>query len=272
MIGSQVIQTRIAMVLFTFLMINYCLFSLLLVFNPELYARLSLEDNFAEYVGALFLLICGTILVLSSRQCLAGSASRYLTAIIGVLFILASGEEISWGQRIFSWDTPQFLMEVNDQNETNIHNINKKFFDRLYDRGIFLLWLVTCVSLWMKKDSIFGVKLPSILLLFCFTSISYYREMDKVADLDLHYIPYIVSLLIYIGLNLRSGTKVMLFSSIMLFITMISMVFWNVYFYENFTASDNSANEIREYLFAACSLAYACEIYGYSKSLKISET
>ena len=31
-------------------------------------------------------------------------------------------EEISWGQHVFDWATPEFWAQVNDQNETNFHN------------------------------------------------------------------------------------------------------------------------------------------------------
>lgn len=33
-----------------------------------------------------------------------------------------AGEEVSWGQHIFDWATPDFWQEVNDQQETNLHN------------------------------------------------------------------------------------------------------------------------------------------------------
>lgn len=33
-----------------------------------------------------------------------------------------AGEEISWGQHIFEWGTPEFWSSVNDQDETNLHN------------------------------------------------------------------------------------------------------------------------------------------------------
>lgn len=33
-----------------------------------------------------------------------------------------SGEEISWGQHILNWDTPEYWSGINDQNETNFHN------------------------------------------------------------------------------------------------------------------------------------------------------
>lgn len=32
------------------------------------------------------------------------------------------GEEISWGQWIFFWETPESWMALNDQGETNLHN------------------------------------------------------------------------------------------------------------------------------------------------------
>lgn len=51
-------------------------------------------------------------------------------ALIGALYLLlalcaffVAGEEISWGQRIFGWGTPEALDEINHQGETNVHNI-----------------------------------------------------------------------------------------------------------------------------------------------------
>ncbi|MCC6598832.1 MAG: hypothetical protein IT559_08585 [Alphaproteobacteria bacterium] len=36
--------------------------------------------------------------------------------------IYIAGEEISWGQHIAEWGTPDFWGQLNDQNETNLHN------------------------------------------------------------------------------------------------------------------------------------------------------
>lgn len=41
-------------------------------------------------------------------------------AAAGTLYI--TGEEISWGQHILNWDTPEYWAAFNDQNETNLHN------------------------------------------------------------------------------------------------------------------------------------------------------
>jgi glucan phosphoethanolaminetransferase (alkaline phosphatase superfamily) len=32
------------------------------------------------------------------------------------------GEEISWGQQFLNWNTPEYWAQLNDQNETNLHN------------------------------------------------------------------------------------------------------------------------------------------------------
>ena len=33
------------------------------------------------------------------------------------------GEEISWGQRIFDWETPEYFLANNKQEETGLHNL-----------------------------------------------------------------------------------------------------------------------------------------------------
>ena len=43
--------------------------------------------------------------------------------IIGALSCLyIAGEEMSWGQHFFHWNTPEYWAEVNRQEETNLHN------------------------------------------------------------------------------------------------------------------------------------------------------
>lgn len=41
-------------------------------------------------------------------------------AALGCLYV--TGEELSWGQQILDWTTPDFWAQVNDQQETNLHN------------------------------------------------------------------------------------------------------------------------------------------------------
>ncbi|MEM7618177.1 MAG: hypothetical protein AAF244_02220, partial [Pseudomonadota bacterium] len=36
--------------------------------------------------------------------------------------VYVAGEEVSWGQHFFNWNTPESWQAVNDQHETNLHN------------------------------------------------------------------------------------------------------------------------------------------------------
>ncbi|MCZ6818896.1 MAG: hypothetical protein O7G31_05330 [Calditrichaeota bacterium] len=71
--------------------------------------------------------------------------------IVTMFFFALAMEEISWGQRIFGWQTPSFWASVNEQNETSIHNIS--FLANVFD----ILQLLTAtilipilLSAWLK--------------------------------------------------------------------------------------------------------------------------
>lgn len=53
-----------------------------------------------------------------AKQKLIGGA--LVAAMVGSFYI--TGEEISWGQHILNWSTPEYWTAFNDQNETNLHN------------------------------------------------------------------------------------------------------------------------------------------------------
>jgi len=44
---------------------------------------------------------------------------------LGSLYITL--EEISYGQHLFKWETPEYWQAINDQNETNLHNTSSWF-------------------------------------------------------------------------------------------------------------------------------------------------
>lgn len=46
-------------------------------------------------------------------------------AVLGNFYI--AGEELSWGQQLFFWETPEAMMRLNDQQETNLHNMSNWF-------------------------------------------------------------------------------------------------------------------------------------------------
>jgi len=94
--------------------------------DPQIFRSwFAAEDGPIEYGTAVLLLIGGVVLLCRAVR---GTGSRgmvfvALTGIYALLFFLAAGEEISWGQRIFGLETPEALAQRNDQHELTFHNL-----------------------------------------------------------------------------------------------------------------------------------------------------
>ena len=51
-----------------------------------------------------------------------------------------AGEELSWGQQLFNWQTPTSIDQLNDQHETNLHNMSSWFDQK--PRMLLELWVL----------------------------------------------------------------------------------------------------------------------------------
>lgn len=74
-------------------------------------------------------LIVGIVLgykAYSSRQILNDNARRWVLLVV-LACVYFAGEELSWGQQIFKWQTPEIMESLNDQGETNLHNMSSWF-------------------------------------------------------------------------------------------------------------------------------------------------
>jgi hypothetical protein len=54
---------------------------------------------------------------------LAVKKKNWILLLLAIAFFVGFGEEISWGQRIFHFNTPEKLLAINQQEEFNFHNI-----------------------------------------------------------------------------------------------------------------------------------------------------
>lgn len=61
-------------------------------------------------------------------------------ALVTAACIYFAGEEISWGQQFFGWQSPEIMQEINDQQETNIHNVSSWFDQK--PRLLLELWII----------------------------------------------------------------------------------------------------------------------------------
>jgi hypothetical protein len=83
------------------------------------------EDSLIEDATAICLALAGCVLlarVIHVRHSITRGA-LILGVLYGLAYIWAGGEEISWGQRIFGFESPQFFQENNDQAEFTLHNL-----------------------------------------------------------------------------------------------------------------------------------------------------
>jgi hypothetical protein len=92
---------------------------------PRLFLWVIDEDSLLETLQFL-LILATTILSARISQWLLrtrrlGLGMLYVLLTLATFFI--AGEEISWGQRIFGWQTPEPLKQINAQQEISVHNI-----------------------------------------------------------------------------------------------------------------------------------------------------
>jgi hypothetical protein len=150
--------------------------------GKEVYKWFTGEDGAAENLQVLFfalaLVLCFPVIL---RLWKAGAklfAAMYLVLSLGLFFIV--GEELSWGQRIFGWETSEELKAINKQEETNIHNIE--------GIGDKIKWVHVVMGA-------YGSILP---LIFLRAQISA-RPLDAVSLLVPHFtlLPYFLSTLLW---------------------------------------------------------------------------
>jgi hypothetical protein len=88
------------------------------------------EAGIVENATVIFLVVaigyCVSSLILAKRQDLSGNLKAWLVLLIlGAAYFAL--EEISYGQHMFGWGTADAWKELNDQDETNLHNVHALF-------------------------------------------------------------------------------------------------------------------------------------------------
>jgi len=115
--------------------------------SPESYQALAWythwfddENGIIEIATALALaaaLVLGVAALREARGVLGPWCLRWV-ALVVLSTLYFFGEEVSWGQHLFAWETPEWFR--NRQNETNLHNLSSWYNQK--PRHLFLLWVV----------------------------------------------------------------------------------------------------------------------------------
>lgn len=100
------------------LIVTVMSYSVYLFFDEATVASLGDEDHLFEWMTSICFLFCSVIFL---RMWVKKKNIMYF--LMGAAFFVGFGEEISWGQRILGFGTPESLNAINVQQEFNFHNI-----------------------------------------------------------------------------------------------------------------------------------------------------
>ncbi len=150
--------------------------------GKETYKWFTGEDGAAENLQVLFFALAWILTFPVIGRLWKGGAklfaAMYMVLCLGLFFII--GEELSWGQRIFGWETSEEMKAINKQEETNIHNIE--------GIGDKIKWIHVIIGA-------YGTILPLVFLRRQMTA----RPLDPVMLLVPHFtlLPYFLSTLVW---------------------------------------------------------------------------
>ena len=151
--------------------------------------------------------------------------------LIGLIYF--TGEEISWGQQWFKWETSSFFKHFNNQSETNFHNISSWFDQKprfilllfIFFGGIFIPFYLKIKKKKLYSRSVQFWLFPNICCIPSAIICLFFYILDNIykfvcfgtpgIDIKCNYIPYIFVL--------RTSEIIELFVSLFLFIYVLSI-------------------------------------------------
>ncbi len=183
-----------------FFLIGY---SFTIVF-PEQGSLLTKEDGVVEYSSAFFGLLAaiGFLVVYFKgirRRKTGQNKSQWKNQWflgLALLAFVTFGEEISWGQRIFNFETPQSVAKINEQNEFNIHNL-EMFHGRTADGS-----LKEGISSWLTGHRLFYIFLITYFIIIPVLQLSKNKLSNLIQFLGIPIVPLWIGLLLIFAMGL----------------------------------------------------------------------
>ncbi len=256
------LNSNIATLGYLFFSLNALFFACLSVANPGAYSTITYEDSWVEYLTPAWFLLTALILFATAlaEQRLP---LRCVYILAAIAFLFAAGEELSWGQRIIGFPTPDFLLNINRQDEVNLHNINITHgkFEAIYQVATTLLCMITAAAFFIRKDKLFNIPLPSILLVLAFLTAESYRPVE--ADiLSFDFISFITdrekALLLFFAIYalISRQPKEILAATAAAFALLLAIA----YAHHRSDIPAGNFYETREYLFSIVCFFYALDL------------
>ena len=143
-------------------------------------------------------ILCGLITLIRFRDRLPNKLFVLWIAGWTLACIYFAGEEVSWGQWFFRWETPEAFQQVNKQQETNLHNTSSWLNEK--PRSLVEIWMIlaglvfpliaaTCGKWKAARTGFFSWLFPgalavSIVLCFCLLKVmGYFKAVPWCLEL-----------------------------------------------------------------------------------------
>lgn len=110
-------HSLMALILFSIIIAAYAVMA---VWYPVAYVWATYEDLYGEWAQTCFFALA---LLFSASTAITRQRQRLFFFVLAAACFYVVMEEISWGQRIFGYETPELLQRHNLQHETNLHNL-----------------------------------------------------------------------------------------------------------------------------------------------------
>ena len=169
----------------TIILLSYVLY---LILKEETVIKLGREDGLFEYLTSLAFLITSIFfMIIFFRR------KKLIHLVFSLIFFIGMVEEISWGQRIIKFQSPEYFKENNIQSEFNIHNL--KIFDSQEEGGNYkkgISYILSMNFLYKLFWFVYGIMLP---IVYVFS-----RFVKKIIDsIDLLVPPFVLGLFFIIN-------------------------------------------------------------------------
>jgi hypothetical protein len=131
-------------------------YSVYIFFDVVTVSKLGEEDKFFEWLTFIFFILASAVFIFISFK-----TSNLVFLIVAFGLFIGAGEEISWGQRVFGFKTPEAIARINVQGEFNLHNltvVNSKDFQGNWKHGLKRLLEIN--FLFKISAMLFGIILP----------------------------------------------------------------------------------------------------------------
>jgi hypothetical protein len=211
----------------------------LLYISPQSYLQATAQNGVVEILTSIFLFLSAIRLIFFKWE----KGKRWIPFIIGILLLIAAGEEMNWAKSFYNTDM-----------ETIVDRIGQISVAYILDTVLLFLVAIMTYLYAIKKNTILGYALPDFSLLLMFLITAFYRPYDIVLNF---YLLLLIPLGVLFYIAYKNNKKPDLLKCVTALIMILGTYSINSNLLELAGIPSNQLTQFKELLFSFITLAYA---------------